>query len=129
MSGTTTAQLSIANARFVAVSATIPNINDIAAWLRVPPGGLHVFGQEHRPCKLHTIVRGYNMPSKVRQLRCGMLLLRPPVSLRLAHAAHRRRTSCLRGGSIGICLASSGSSRRASQVSSSAGVNCCSLAL
>ena len=66
MSDLPSAQLPIGTARFVAVSATIPNINDIAAWLRVPPGGLHVFGQEHRPCKLHTIVRGYNMPSKVR---------------------------------------------------------------
>jgi ATP-dependent DNA helicase HFM1/MER3 len=57
-------QLAIARARFVAVSATIPNVADIAAWLHVPPGGLHVFGQEHRPCKLQTFVRGYNMPHK-----------------------------------------------------------------
>ena len=57
-------QLAIAKARFVAVSATIPNVTDIAAWLDVPPAGLHVFGQEHRPCKLQTIVRGYIMPHK-----------------------------------------------------------------
>lgn len=33
------AGLPIASVRFVAVSATIPNVADIAAWLRVPPEG------------------------------------------------------------------------------------------
>ena len=34
----------ISRARFVAVSATIPNVHDIAQWLRVPEAGLHVYG-------------------------------------------------------------------------------------
>ena len=37
-------------------------MQDIAAWLNVPPAGLLVFGEDHRPCKLTTVVRGYNMP-------------------------------------------------------------------
>ena len=55
-------QLPIARVRFVAVSATIPNVADIATWLDVPPAGLQVFGEDHRPCKLTTVVRGYTMP-------------------------------------------------------------------
>jgi hypothetical protein len=42
-------QLPIARVRFVAVSATIPNIEDIAAWLEVPQPGLLVYGEEMRP--------------------------------------------------------------------------------
>ncbi|KAF8067393.1 MER3 [Scenedesmus sp. PABB004] len=52
-------QAPIARARFVAVSATIPNITDIAAWLCVPPGGVLQYGEELRPCKLTTHVKGY----------------------------------------------------------------------
>ncbi|DBB06327.1 TPA: Sec63 [Trebouxia sp. C0004] len=52
-------QLPIAKVRFVAVSATIPNIQDIADWLQVPPAGLNAFGEEVRPVKLCTIVKGY----------------------------------------------------------------------
>lgn len=56
-------QLPIASARFVAVSATIPNVQDIAEWLGADPkrGGLHVFGEDHRPVRLVTHVRGYAM--------------------------------------------------------------------
>lgn len=43
--------------RFVAVSATIPNIGDVAAWLGVPPGGIKVYGEELRPVKLTTTVK------------------------------------------------------------------------
>eukprot|EP00955_Chlamydomonas_euryale_P105856 365664-Chlamydomonas_euryale.AAC.14 len=52
-------QVPLANVRFVAVSATIPNINDIALWLAVPPTGLKTFGEEVRPVRLHTVVRSY----------------------------------------------------------------------
>lgn len=46
----------------MAVSATIPNARDIAEWLSVdPPLGLHVFGEDYRPVRLSTHVRGYNM--------------------------------------------------------------------
>lgn len=53
-------QAPIANMRFVAVSATIPNIHDLATWLHVPPAGLRQYGDELRPCKLTTHVKGYN---------------------------------------------------------------------
>ena len=43
----------------MAVSATIPNIQDIATWLQVPPAGLKAFGEEVRPVKLRTVVKGY----------------------------------------------------------------------
>jgi ATP-dependent DNA helicase HFM1/MER3 len=56
-------QFPISRVRFVAVSATIPNVKDIADWLLVPPPGLKVYGEEMRPCKLRTVVRGY-VPSK-----------------------------------------------------------------
>ncbi|KAK9831896.1 hypothetical protein WJX81_006765 [Elliptochloris bilobata] len=52
-------ELPIASVRFVAVSATIPNVHDIAQWLHVPANGLLVFGEEMRPVKLVTHVRGY----------------------------------------------------------------------
>lgn len=53
-------QLPIARVRFVAVSATVPNVRDIAQWLHVPPAGLLVFGEEMRPVRLVTHVRGYS---------------------------------------------------------------------
>lgn len=52
-------QTAIAAVRFVAISATIPNARDVAAWLGAPPAGLLMFGEEVRPVKLKTIVRGY----------------------------------------------------------------------
>ncbi|PSC72871.1 putative ATP-dependent DNA helicase HFM1 isoform B [Micractinium conductrix] len=53
----------ISSVRFVAVSATIPNLQDLAEWLAVPPQGIKCFGEEMRPVKLRTVVRGYN-PTK-----------------------------------------------------------------
>ncbi|KAL4421686.1 hypothetical protein ABPG77_010630 [Micractinium sp. CCAP 211/92] len=50
----------IGSVRFVAVSATIPNVQDLAEWLDVPPGGIKCFGEEMRPVKLRCVVRGYN---------------------------------------------------------------------
>ena len=52
-------QLPIARVRIIAISATIENIRDVAEWLGVPPAGLMAFGEEMRPVKLTTIVRGY----------------------------------------------------------------------
>ncbi|XP_066318886.1 ATP-dependent DNA helicase MER3 homolog isoform X1 [Miscanthus floridulus] len=49
----------LANVRFIAVSATIPNIEDIAQWLLAPPEGIKRFGEEMRPVKLTTKVFGY----------------------------------------------------------------------
>ncbi|KAH9742356.1 DExH-box ATP-dependent RNA helicase DExH17 [Citrus sinensis] len=50
---------SLASVRFLAVSATIPNVEDIAEWLNVPVQGIKRFGEEMRPVKLTTKVFGY----------------------------------------------------------------------
>ena len=59
-------QQPLGSVRFVAVSATIPNIRDIAQWLLVPPPGVKQFGEEVRPCKLKTVVRW--VPFAVKRL-------------------------------------------------------------
>ncbi|GAA5978347.1 hypothetical protein JCM5350_001135 [Sporobolomyces pararoseus] len=50
--------------RFIAVSATVPNIKDVADWLRnasnEEPAQVFEFGDEFRPCPLQKIVYGYN---------------------------------------------------------------------
>ncbi|KAK9833183.1 hypothetical protein WJX74_009492 [Apatococcus lobatus] len=56
-------QVPVNNVRFVAVSATVPNIEDIAAWLETPSMAVKTFGDEMRPVPLQTIVKGY-VPSK-----------------------------------------------------------------
>ena len=56
-------QVPVNNVRFVAVSATVPNIEDIAAWLETPPMAVKTFGDEMRPVPLQIIVKGY-VPSK-----------------------------------------------------------------
>ncbi|QSZ37064.1 hypothetical protein DSL72_009156 [Monilinia vaccinii-corymbosi] len=54
-----------ASVRFVALSATVPNSNDIAAWLgkdsnsRQLPAHLETFGEGFRPVKLQKHVHGY----------------------------------------------------------------------
>lgn len=35
------------------------SLQDIAEWLEVPPAGLKAFGEEVRPVKLRTVVKGY----------------------------------------------------------------------
>ncbi|BGP46261.1 ATP-dependent DNA helicase MER3 [Rhodotorula kratochvilovae] len=53
--------------RFVAVSATVPNIHDVAEWLGTgavgepehEPAKVFQFGDEFRPCKLQKVVIGY----------------------------------------------------------------------
>ncbi|KAI4306649.1 hypothetical protein L6164_029909 [Bauhinia variegata] len=45
--------------RYLAVSATIPNVEDVASWLNVPDQGIKRFGEEMRPVKLTTRVFGY----------------------------------------------------------------------
>ncbi|KMT18211.1 hypothetical protein BVRB_2g023810 isoform B [Beta vulgaris subsp. vulgaris] len=49
----------LAHVRFIAVSATIPNLEDLAEWLVVPLQGMKRFGEEMRPVKLTTKVLGY----------------------------------------------------------------------
>ncbi|KAK9119762.1 hypothetical protein Scep_017855 [Stephania cephalantha] len=46
----------LARVRFIAVSATIPNVEDLAEWLLVPNQGIKRFGEEMRPVKLTTKV-------------------------------------------------------------------------
>lgn len=53
------------NIRFIALSATVPNSEDIAAWLGRDPTNQHLpahrerFGEEFRPVKLQKFVYGY----------------------------------------------------------------------
>ncbi|KAL6301584.1 P-loop containing nucleoside triphosphate hydrolase protein [Sparassis latifolia] len=50
--------------RFIVVSATVPNIEDVASWIgNGLPGGsaaIKQFGEEFRPCKLTKIVHAYS---------------------------------------------------------------------
>jgi ATP-dependent DNA helicase HFM1/MER3 len=50
---------SLAQLRIIAVSATIPNIADIVAWLDVRPQGCKQFGEEMRPVQIQVVVNGY----------------------------------------------------------------------
>lgn len=45
--------------RFIAVSGTMPNADDVATWLDVPPEGLCVFTEAQRPMPLHLKVLSY----------------------------------------------------------------------
>ncbi|CAE7914389.1 MER3, partial [Symbiodinium sp. KB8] len=45
--------------RLVAVSATVPNIADIGAWLSVAPANTKAFGMEHRPVPLRVHVQTF----------------------------------------------------------------------
>eukprot|EP00850_Spirogloea_muscicola_P003151 SM000012S25413 [mRNA] locus=s12:910080:915978:- [translate_table: standard] len=53
-------QTQLACVRFMAVSATIPNIEDVGEWLQVDHSGLCKFGEETRPVQLVTRVLGYS---------------------------------------------------------------------
>ena len=46
--------------RVVALSATMPNIGDVAAWLDAPPDTTFEFGEAYRPVKLHADVKTYS---------------------------------------------------------------------
>ncbi|MGM0604819.1 MAG: DEAD/DEAH box helicase [Halobacteriota archaeon] len=46
--------------RIVALSATMPNIDDVAAWLDAPPESTFVFEEEYRPVDLHADVQTYS---------------------------------------------------------------------
>jgi replicative superfamily II helicase len=46
--------------RIIALSATMPNIDDVAAWLDAPPEATFAFGDEYRPVELHAGVETYS---------------------------------------------------------------------
>ncbi|WP_058367704.1 DEAD/DEAH box helicase [Haloparvum sedimenti] len=46
--------------RIVALSATMPNIEDVAEWLDAPPETTYAFGDEYRPVDLETGVKTYS---------------------------------------------------------------------
>ena len=50
----------LARLRVLAVSATIPNVRDVVAWLGVRPEGCKQFGEEMRPVQIATHVRGFS---------------------------------------------------------------------
>ncbi|MFC4359594.1 DEAD/DEAH box helicase [Halobium salinum] len=45
--------------RIVALSATMPNIEDVADWLDAPPEATFAFGDDYRPVDLHADVKTY----------------------------------------------------------------------
>ena len=51
--------MSISNPRVIAVSATIPNIKEVAQWLKVSTDMTFVFGDEYRPVKINKVVLGF----------------------------------------------------------------------
>ena len=53
------ASTNLAQLRVLAVSATIPNVGDIATWLEVPQSGCKAYGEEMRPVQIQTIVKGF----------------------------------------------------------------------
>jgi len=68
--------------RFVALSATMPNVEDVAAWLDAPQENTFAFGDEHRPVELHTGVRTYSkgenaFADKYRRLYAALDLAEP----------------------------------------------------
>jgi hypothetical protein len=60
----------LASLRFVAVSATIPNVADVGAWIGAPPGHAPSFGDEYRACALE--VKGASRTLRAEGNLCGM---------------------------------------------------------
>ena len=70
--------------RFVALSATMPNVEDVAAWLDAPPEATFAFGDDYRPVDLQTGVKTYNhgensFADKYRRLYRALDLAEPHV--------------------------------------------------
>ncbi|PSP74910.1 DEAD/DEAH box helicase [Halobacteriales archaeon QS_1_68_20] len=70
--------------RIVALSATLPNVEDVAAWLDAPPECTLSFGDEYRPVDLETGVRTYthgenSFADKYRRLYRALDLAEPHV--------------------------------------------------
>ncbi|KAJ8927311.1 hypothetical protein NQ314_020225, partial [Rhamnusium bicolor] len=58
--------------RFIALSATVPNVEDIAEWIGKPPN--IKFSEEMRPVKLKKIVLGYNRNPKTSPFKFDISL-------------------------------------------------------
>ena len=70
--------------RIVALSATMPNIQDVAEWLDAPPACTLAFGEEYRPVKLHAGVETYShgenaFADKYRRLYRALDLAEPHI--------------------------------------------------
>jgi len=55
--------------RIVALSATLPNYDDVALFLQAPERGIFFFGPEHRPVPLQQTFIGLNVNVKDRRLK------------------------------------------------------------
>jgi len=70
--------------RIVALSATMPNVEDVAAWLDAPPESTFEFGEEYRPVELNADVKTYthgenSFADKYRRLYRAIDLAEPHV--------------------------------------------------
>ncbi|WP_122088005.1 DEAD/DEAH box helicase [Halalkalicoccus subterraneus] len=70
--------------RIVALSATMPNIEDVAGWLDAGPETTFAFGEEYRPVDLHADVKTYShgensFADKYRRLYRALDLAEPHV--------------------------------------------------
>lgn len=74
----------ICDPRVVALSATMPNIDDVADWLDAPPESTFEFGDEYRPVNLETGVKTYrhgenSFADKYRRLYRALDLAEPHI--------------------------------------------------
>ncbi|HKJ59386.1 MAG TPA: helicase-related protein, partial [Halobacteriales archaeon] len=70
--------------RVVALSATLPNVEDVAEWLDAPPEATLAFGEEYRPVELHAGVETYShgenaFADKYRRLYRALDLAEPHI--------------------------------------------------
>jgi replicative superfamily II helicase len=70
--------------RIVALSATMPNIEDVAGWLDAPPESTFEFGDDYRPVDLHSDVRTYShgdnaFADKYRRLYAALDIAEPHI--------------------------------------------------
>ncbi|WP_458188861.1 DEAD/DEAH box helicase [Haladaptatus sp. NG-WS-4] len=70
--------------RIVALSATMPNVDDVAEWLDAPPETTFEFGDDYRPVELHADVKTYthgdnSFADKYRRLYRALDLAEPHV--------------------------------------------------
>ena len=70
--------------RFVALSATMPNVEDVAAWLDAPAEATFAFGDDYRPVDLQTGIKTYthgenSFADKYRRLYRALDLAEPHV--------------------------------------------------